>query len=238
MHDGHRDRMRARIINEGIEGMQPHEVLEYLLYAAIPRKDTNELAHELITKYGSLAGVFSADRSDLLSMKGMTENAALFLTSLPAVYKRYAADLGGQKQKVITRGDVISLLRPKFLGDRTESFYLLCLDAQNNVLSIVRVTGGIPAEVAVDVRKVVEIALQNKAVSVVLAHNHPSGVTEPSHEDIELTRAITAALELIKVKLIDHFIFGNNGYYSFAEDGLVSVIDKDINRFLKEGLKY
>ena len=238
MHDGHRDRMRDRILNGGIVGLQPHEVLEYLLYTAIPRKDTNELAHVLIDKYGSLSRVFAADYTDLLSVKGMTANAALFLTSLPAVFKLYAADLGVRKDKVITRGDVVKILSPKFLGDRNESFYIMCLDAQNNVLKITKITEGIPSEVAVDARKVVELALQNKAVSVILAHNHPSGSTSPSHEDIELTRSITAALELVKVKLIDHFIFGGEGYFSFAEDGLVDVIGKKINRFLKEGIKY
>lgn len=238
MHEGHRDRMRERIMSAGIDKLQPHEVLEFLLYYAVPRKDTNALAHELMTKYGSIAGVLTADYDDLLTVKDITANAALFLTSLPEVFKLYAENLSAVKTKVATRGEVVRLLKPKFMGDRTEKFYMICLDAQNNVLGVIKVSEGIPAEVSADPRKIVELALRNKAVSVILAHNHPSGETVPSHEDIEMTRAAAVALELVKVRLIDHFIFGDNGYYSFSEDGIVGVINRDVNKFLKEGLKY
>lgn len=238
MHEGHRDRMRSRIANDGLDSLQPHEVLEYLLYAFVPRKDTNELAHALIEKYGNLANVFAAEPVDLETVPDMTANAARFLTILPSLFKLYSADLNAKKPRLITRGDVVRYLSPLFLGDKVESFYLLCLDAHNNVLKLERINSGIPAEVKIDARKVVEIALNNRAVSVIFAHNHPSGNTAPSRDDLELTRAVAVALELVKVKLVDHFIFGDAGYYSFSENGLVNVIGRDIDRFLKEGLRY
>lgn len=238
MHEGHRDRMRERILKDGIEGLQPHEVLEYLLYAVVPRKDTNALAHTLIEKFGSLSKVFTADYNALLEVTGMTANAALYLATLPAVFQRYMADLNAQKQRIVTRGDVVKYLTPYFVGEKIEKFYMLCLDAHNNIINLVKVASGLPAQVTIEARTLVEHALKNKAVAIIIAHNHPSGDTTPSHDDIELTRAITVALELVKVKLTDHYIFGDSGYYSFFEDGLVNVISRDVNGFLKEGLKY
>lgn len=114
MHEGHRDRMRERILLSGIESLQPHEVLEYLLYHAIPRKDTNGIAHELISEFGSFNGVLNADYDALLDVNGMTANAALLLTSLKGVFRMYAS--GDKKGKIViaTRGDLVRYLSPFF----------------------------------------------------------------------------------------------------------------------------
>lgn len=238
MHEGHRDRMRERILLSGIESLQPHEVLEYLLYHAIPRKDTNGIAHELISKFGSFNGVLNADYDALLEVNGMTANAALLLTSLKGVFRMYAS--GDKKGKIViaTRGDLVRYLSPFFYGEKTEKFYMLCLDAKNTVIKLVKLSSGIPQEVRVDVRDVVDNALKYKAVSVVVAHNHPSGDVSPSVQDVELTRAIAAALQLIKIKLADHYIFSDFGYCSFVEDGVGGQIQQNVNNFLKDGIKY
>lgn len=122
MHEGHRDRMRERILLSGIESLQPHEVLEYLLYHAIPRKDTNGIAHELISKFGSLNGVLNADYDALLDVNGMTANAALLLTSLKGVFRMYAS--GDKKGKIViaTRGDLVRYLSPFSTAKRPKSF--------------------------------------------------------------------------------------------------------------------
>lgn len=208
MHEGHRDRMRERILLSGIESLQPHEVLEYLLYHAIPRKDTNGIAHELISKFGSFNGVLNADYDALLDVNGMTANAALLLTSLKGVFRMYAS--GDKKGKIViaTRGDLVRYLSPFFYGEKTEKFYMLCLDAKSTVIKLVKLSSGIPQEVRVDVR------------------------------DVELTRAIAAALQLIKIKLADHYIFSDFGYCSFVEDGVGGQIQQNVNNFLKDGIKY
>lgn len=145
MHEGHRDRMRERILLSGIESLQPHEVLEYLLYHAIPRKDTNGIAHELISKFGSFNGVLNADYDALLDVNGMTANAALLLTSLKGVFRMYAS--GDKKGKIViaTRGDLVRYLSPFFYGEKTEKFYMLCLDAKSTVIKLVKLSSGIPA---------------------------------------------------------------------------------------------
>jgi len=136
------------------------------------------------------------------------------------VFRMYAS--GDKKGKIViaTRGDLVRYLSPFFYGEKTEKFYMLCLDAKSTVIKLVKLSSGIPQEVRVDVRDVVDNALKYKAVSVVVAHNHPSGDVSPSVQDVELTRAIAAALQLIKIKLADHYIFSDFGYCSFVEDGV------------------
>ncbi len=238
MHEGHRDRMRERILQSGIEGLQPHEALEYLLYHAIPRKDTNGIAHELISKFGSFRNVLSADYDALLSVSGMTANAALLLSSMKGIFRLYVSDADKGKKIISTRGDLVRYLSPLFYGDKTENFYMLCLDAKSAVIKLIKLASGIPQEVRVDVRDVVDNALKYKAVAVVIAHNHPSGDVSPSIQDVELTRAIAAALQLIKIRLTDHYIFSDFGYCSFFVDGVVCKILHNVNNFLKDGIKY
>ncbi|MEG2454295.1 MAG: hypothetical protein RSB20_05460, partial [Clostridia bacterium] len=137
MHDGHRERMRQRISEYGIDSLQPHEVLEYVLYHAVPRKDTNLIAHNLINKYGSLSKVFSADVDDLLTISGMTHNAAHLLISLPQILRYYQKDLQSNKICIKTRKECVDTLSVYFLGEATEKVYLLCMDAKNNVINIV-----------------------------------------------------------------------------------------------------
>lgn len=238
MHDGHRDRMRIRIQENGIESLQPHELIEYILYHAIPRKDTNEIAHLLLDKYGSVANVFSADYNDLLTIKGMTNNASLLLTSFPSILRYYQKDLITSKVRVRTRGDCLKYLQSFFMGEHIEKVYLLCLDANNNIINCVMLSSGLPNQVMVDARQVADVALKQKAVSVILSHNHPSGEVEPSRADIELTRSIACALELLQIKLFDHFIFSDKGCFSFYDAGIVDTINKNVDRFLKESIKY
>lgn len=238
MHEGHRERMRERIKNGGIDLLQPHEKLEFLLYYAIPRKDTNELAHRLIDKFGSLANVLAADYGDLINIKDMTSCAALLITSIPDFFSSYLSDLNAEKTRIYKRSDLLRQLYPLFTVNKTEKFYVLSLDAHNNVLNLAKLSSGLPAEVPVEPRHVVEEALRSKAVSVVISHNHPSGETKPSHSDIELTKTIAMALQLVKVKLLDHLIFSEFGYTSFVDEGLIEIIGKDVGNYLTEGLKY
>ncbi len=238
MHEGHRDRMRQRVIENGIDSLQPHEVLEYLLFYAIPRKDTNELAHTLIDSFGSLSAVFSADYEALLQTKNMTENAAHLLSSIPQILRYYDRDLQSGKKKVVSRKDCLSHLRTFFIGATEEKVYLLCLDADNNIIKTQLIAKGQPAQVSLEPRAVVSEAMKQKAVAVILAHNHPSGKVEPSTADIEITKSIAVALELISVKLYDHYIFTNTTHFSFFENGLVDLINKNVDRFLKEGVRY
>lgn len=236
VHDGHRQRMRERIKKQGVESLQPHEVLEYLLYSYIPRKDTNALAHELIKKFGSLSDVFCADAARLEQVPGMTRNAALFLSSLPGVFRVYLEDRSAQKIALKGRADARRLMGNKLFGVPNEELYAAALNVHEEVICCDKLGAGSADSVSVAVRNIVDFALRNNAHGILLAHNHPSGNVNPSPSDIELTYDILVTLSNVDVALLDHFIFCGTEYYSFEEDGRIARMLKTKSTF-KEGIK-
>ncbi len=237
VHDGHRQRMRQRIMKSGISSMQPHEVLEYLLYSFIPRKDTNEIAHALIAKFGSLAGVFNASAVRLKEVSGMTENAALFLSTLPDVFRLYIEGINGPRVSLKGRGEVRSYLGAKLYGVREERLLVCALDAHDGLIMCDTISCGSGDQVALSIREIVDFAISNKASNIIIAHNHPSGKVSPSQSDVDLTMELFIALNSIRTTLQDHIIFSDDNYYSFEENGLLQRI-KTANSSLKEGIMF
>ncbi len=219
MHEGHRKRMKMRFMKDGIDSFEPHQVLELLLFYSIPRRDTNELAHELLKKYGSLSGVFEADPKDLAKIPGIGENTAFLLSLIPQLARRYTNDKWGDKPELNSSTKAGNYAVSLFGGRTYEAFYIICLDAQNRVNYSELVHEGTINEAPVYPRLLVEAAIRHKANSVILAHNHPGGTLNPSRADIEATRTICTALEAISIKVIDHIIVCGEKYYSFAENG-------------------
>ncbi|MBR2956125.1 MAG: RadC family protein [Clostridia bacterium] len=220
-HDGHRDRLREKILTAGIESLQPHEILEYLLFAFIPRKDTNEIAHELINSFGTFSDVLSTDVDRLLTVKGMTRNAALFLNSLPEVLRVYSVESNKEKTSLKGRGVARDFMRAQLYGKDVEVVYMAAVDAKDNFIRIEKLSRGTGQGVRVSVRDMVDFAIRTKACGVLLAHNHPSGDIAPSGQDVAVTSEIYYLLSGIGVKLQDHFIFSENKYYSFEENGIL-----------------
>ena len=237
IHDGHRERMRERIKNNGVETLQPHEALEYLLFSFVPRRDTNEIAHALIKEFGSLAGVLSADAEHLAAVPGVTENAALFLSSLTGVFRMYLNEKTASKQSLSGRGAARMFMGNKLFGVDYEQVYVAALDARDGLIGCELVGTGTGDSVNVAVRTVVDFALKSKASGVILAHNHPSGVVQPSQADVEFTYLVLDTLSNVGVKLLDHFVFCGEEYYSFEEDGRLSRMHKTTTT-LKEGIKF
>lgn len=220
-HKGHRQRVKARAIKEGIDSFEDHQVLELLLFYCIPMKDTNELAHALIGHYGSLSGVFDADPRDLCAQAGVSENTAVLLSLMPALARRYQQ--GKFKQKTVlastsTAGEYALAL---FTGRLNEAFYVICLDSQNQVNQATLLHEGTINEAPVYPRLIVETALRYQAASIILAHNHPGGSRQPSPADVEVTQKIKAATEAIAIAVVDHIIVAGDGYFSFAENRLL-----------------
>ncbi len=220
-HKGHRQRVKARAIKEGIDSFEDHQVLELLLFYCIPMKDTNELAHALIGHYGSLSGVFDADPRDLCAQAGVSENTAVLLSLMPALARRYQQ--GKFKQKTVlastsTAGEYALAL---FTGRLNEAFYVICLDSQNQVNQATLLHEGTINEAPVYPRLIVETALRHQAASIILAHNHPGGSRQPSPADVEVTQKINAATEAIAIAVVDHIIVAGDGYFSFAENRLL-----------------
>ncbi|MEA4807627.1 DNA repair protein RadC [Acetobacterium wieringae] len=217
-HKGHRQRVKKRVINEGIDSFEDHQILELLLFYCIPMKDTNELAHQLIHHYGSLSGVFDADPRDLCDQVGVTENTAILLSLIPALARRYQQGKFKEKAVLNSTTKAGEYTMALFTGRLNEAFYVICLDSQNKVNQATLLHEGTINEAPVYPRLIVETALRHQAASIILAHNHPGGSQKPSQADLDVTRKIKAATEAIAIPVVDHIIVAGEGYYSFAEN--------------------
>ena len=220
IHDGHREKMRRRFLSGGLEQFADHEALELLLYYAIPRRDTNPIAHALIDRYGSLSAVLAAPVEDLQKVEGIGESAAILLKLVPRLCaKARLADADRQELILNTASRARAYLLERFYGEQNEVIYQLCLDRKGKLLACKKLGEGSIASAALDVRKLVENAILHSASSVVLAHNHPSGIASPSHEDYAATDRARNALETIGVALADHIIVADGDFVSLAESG-------------------
>lgn len=218
-HDGHRQRMRERFLSEGLDGFNEHQVLEMMLFYCIARKDTNELAHRLLREFGSLSRVLEAPVCDLEKVEGVGRNVATFLSFNAAVSRYYRSNR--VKQYKVARGldECSKILEPCFDGRRNEVVFMLCMDAKCQVLGCKQVGDGSINSAGVPVRRIVEIALSTNATSVVLAHNHPSGMAVPSPDDIQTTELLSDALRAVDVYLLDHMIFSDDEHVSMTQSG-------------------
>lgn len=221
MHSGHRQRMRQRYLQSGLDGFNDLAILELLLYFAIPRQDTNPIAHRLLDRYGTLAAVLEAPPDDLVQVEGIGESAAVLLSLFPAVARRHMIQRAGVKAVLDTSTKCGEFLVPYFFAERDEAVRLLCLDARLMVIDCPLLSRGGLHTASVSARKVVEAALRTNASTVVLAHNHPGGLAIPSHEDVAATARLRTALEAVGVQLGDHIIVAGEDFVSMAASGML-----------------
>lgn len=221
VHEGHRKRMLSKFLEAGTDNMHPHEVLEMLLFYAIPRRDTNEIAHELISTFGSLRAVFDAPASEIAKVHGMGEYSATLLKMVPELVRYYFME---DENPVILSSieEMAEYLMPRFIGRTRETVFLLCMDNKGKVIACVKVGEGSVNSTSVSIRHIVEIAVKFNASSVVLAHNHPGGVALPSREDIETTRNLLDLCRSINIPLIDHIVFSDNDYVSLYQTNILN----------------
>jgi len=220
VHLGHRDRLRSRFLEEGLDGFEDHQVLELLLFQAMPRGDTNPIAHRLIKRFGSLAAVLEADPSDLATVDGVGQRAAAFLSMIPAVTRRYFHDRVAKDRPQLTTSEAVAdYVVPLMAGRSEEVFYVLCLDTHCRVLYAALLSEGTVKDARVHPRHVVEAALRHRAASVVLAHNHPTGTAKPSKHDRRLTETLAQTLGPLAIRILDHIIVAGEDWYSFARNG-------------------
>ena len=219
IHDEHRQRLKNRFLEQGLDGFTDVQVLELLLFYSIPRKDTNEIAHELLNHFGSLAQVLEAPVEELKKVKGVGDHSALLLSLINDVARFYLVNRTTQEKILPTVRSCGDYLLPFFFGRSEETVFLLCLDAKCKVLCCKEVGEGSVNSVGISVRKIVETALSAKASTVVLAHNHPSGIAVPSNEDVQTTRRVAMALNAVEVQLADHIVVADGDYVSMAQSG-------------------
>lgn len=220
-HKGHRARLKERFLNEGLEHFADHNTLELLLFYAIPQKDTNELAHALIAKFGSLSGVFDASYEELVKINGVGDNAATLIKLIPQTARKYQISRQSPDMTLNTVEKAGAYLLPRFIGARVEIVLLLCLDSRKRLVSCEQVGEGTVSVAQTQTRRVVELALAHNAASVILAHNHLSGNALPSQEDQITTLKLRAALEGVGVTLDDHIIVADDDFVSLAQSGLL-----------------
>lgn len=220
VHNGHRQRVKERFRIEGIDGFEEHQVLELLLFYCIPRRDTNEIAHNLIKRFGSLSQVMDTPVRELEKVDGVGQRAAEFLSLIREVGRYYQINRAMQNKVLKTIDACGEYMVPYFSGRRNETVFLLCLDAKCMVLNCQLIGEGSVNSAGIPIRKIVDMALTANATSVVLAHNHPSGLALPSEEDVQTTLRVAQALRLVDVVLNDHIIVADDDYVSLVHSGL------------------
>ena len=220
-HAGHRERLRRRFLTSGLEGFSDHEVLELLLCYAIPRRDVNDMAHALIERFGSLAGALDAPASELMTIPGIGEQAAVLIKLIPQLTRKYQLSgiKGSGKPVLDTVEKAGEFIIPYFQSLTEETAYMLCLDKRCRLISVQTVGSGDEFKTVTSSKTLVALAVQSKAHSVLLAHNHPGGAPIPSVEDVAATRQLTAALRSVGIALTDHFIVVGNEFASMNECG-------------------
>lgn len=218
-HSGHRDRLRKKFLSNGIDGFEVHEVLELMLYYAIPRKDTNPIAHHLLDSFGSISAILDAPIDRLID-SGLSRNAAVYIKLIPEICRLYLDDKHNNDSKILDEENIGNSIMRKFIGRDYEAVVLLLLDAKFKEVFCGVISKGSVNACEIYIRKIVELSVLYNAKFAVLAHNHPSGIALPSSKDIETTKQVCNALKLIEVSLIDHIIVADNDYVSLSQSGL------------------
>ena len=214
VHAGHRERVRENVLKNGFEQLEDHRLLELLLFYSIPLEDTNELAHNLLNRFGSLAGVVKASPKELKKVSGVGDNTAVMLSSLGELCVRVLKEGNIKKTPYLNSSEIIELIKSHYINEPLERFLLLCFDSMMHLKFVEFISEGDTTKVEFDVKNLLGYVIDCDASLIVLAHNHPNGNPTPSGADIDTTFNISVTLRKIGVELIDHVIIGENSHYS------------------------
>jgi len=218
---GHRARLRKRLLEGGAEALADHEVIEYLLMTAIPRRDVKPLARTLIKRFGSLAGVLNADPRALCQHPGMGETSAAALKIVALAARRLARQAVREQPVLGSWQALIDYLHIDMAHLTMERVRVLYLNSQNLLILDDHVGDGSIDEAAIHPREVIRRALDLGATALILVHNHPSGSPQPSRADIQITNRIAEAGRLLGIVVHDHVIIGREGHVSLKAKGLI-----------------
>lgn len=220
IHRDHRSRVKKRFVKEGLEGFDDLHILEMMLFYCVPRKDTNELAHNLLDRFGSLPQVLDATPDQLQKVDGIGEGVSTFVMFLRELHRAYEVRKNQDVRIINSLADVKKCVMSRLEGQRNEMVYLLCLDGKQKLICIEKVSEGSVNSTNISTRRIVELALAVNAVTVILVHNHPGGVAIPSYEDVNATKYIAQALRKIEIQLADHVIVADGDYVSLVQSAV------------------
>jgi len=222
---GHRQRAKERFLKTGFDNWQDYEILEFALFFVIPRKDTKQIAKDLIKKFGSLKDLINTDFDTLTEafkkIKGVSVNTAFFFYFLKNFSIKYSEFKMKEKEKISSPQEVVNFLKNSIGTCNEEKMYSVFFNASNKVLDFKEISEGTVSRSAVYPGKIAREALLTNARSVIIAHNHPGGVCKPSQNDIIATEAVQKALKAVEVVLLDHIIVTASDFYSFKDNGLI-----------------
>jgi DNA repair protein RadC len=219
--EGHRGRVRDRLLNHGGDGLLDHELVEYLLALAIPRIDTKPLAKQLIAHYGSLSALFSADGESLKKQKGIGEQSAAAIKIVHATALRLLSEPVREQPILASWQSLLDYLRADMAHLTIERIRVLYLNAKNMLIRDEIASEGSVDEAAIYTREIIKRAIDLGAAAVILVHNHPSGDCAPSRQDINMTRDIAEVSKRLGIAVHDHIIIGKNGFSSMRSAGLI-----------------
>ncbi|NOX20972.1 MAG: DNA repair protein RadC [Nitrospirae bacterium] len=221
LYAGHRERLRSRFRETGIQGLQDYEALELLLTYALPRKDTKPIAKTLLNRFGSLRGVFDAAPQELMTIDGVGEAVAHYIKLIKGIFDSLLKEQIARRPVFHSPERVIEYLRFSMGGNKDEQFRILLLDNQNRLIKEVLISEGTVDQAHVYPRRILETTLQYKASGLILVHNHPGGKAQPSKADITLTEKIREVSNTLNIRLLDHLIVTTDSYFSFNKEGLL-----------------
>lgn len=218
---GHRQRLRKRFLEGGLQGFHDYEVVELLLTLGTPRSDCKQAAKDALKKFGSLNAVLEADQKELQDINGIGPNNVFGLKLTQTVARRYLAGRIIGKDIITSSDEVLDYLKHNLRDKKQEIFSVIYLNGRNEIIGMEELFHGSLTTSVVYPREVVKKVLKQNAAALIFVHNHPSGNLNPSQEDIKITKKLKDAVATIDVKVHDHLIIAGNDYYSFADNNLI-----------------
>lgn len=219
--EGHRGRLRERFLQSGLDGFLDYEIVELLLTLGTPRKDCKQMAKGAVREFGGLRGVLDASISELQRIEGIGPSNAFGIKLSQAVSERYAKERISHKVKLDSSKAVAEYLQKSIGREKKEHFVMLSLDARNYLIEVHNISVGTLTASLVHPREVFREAIQASAAHIIIAHNHPSGDSEASPEDIALTRRLEEAAGIVGIELLDHIVVTGNKFSSLREQNLI-----------------
>ncbi len=220
VHDGHRERLKTRFIKEGnFDNFEPHNIMELLLFYAVPRKDTNEIAHRLLNKFKTVDNVLNADYDELVKIKGVGAHTATLIKLIPPLCSVYFNKTGEDKIVLNNRVQTNEFFIKKYIGIAVEKVYVLCMDSGDTVIDGKFLFEGSIHSSNIDTRVLIDYVLKNKSAGVIIAHNHLTREAKISNDDVIATSYVKNALKMIGVRLVDHVIVSENESICLSSEG-------------------
>lgn len=232
VHQGHRQRLRNLVTKSGLNGMPEHQVLEYMLSFVVPQKDTNVIAHKLIDKFGSIAGVLEANQASLAETDGIGEVVAHFLANFRNMFSYYQTSKVKDVAVIHNSREAYIYLQAYLKYQLTEMVYILGLDTKSNLVFTERLSTGSANRTDASIRKITELVVHHKVHNIIVAHNHPNGICVPSVEDDEFTKSLLCAMTINDVHVLDHIIVNNTDFYSYFANHRFIEFNNEFRSFL------